>query len=134
MIVEFVDGAFFEHFMDPKNVGTIGDPDGTGMGGAPSCGDWLLVTIRVEEGMISDIRFRCRGCSSAIATSSAMTVLAKGTSLEDAARITAGMIEDAVGGLPEEKKHCSLLGETALRSAIEDYFSGKEDRQAGPGA
>ncbi|MCK4537982.1 MAG: iron-sulfur cluster assembly scaffold protein [Candidatus Krumholzibacteria bacterium] len=123
--MEFFDSKFFDHFMDPRNVGTIEDPDGTGMGGDPTCGDWLLVTIRVSDESIEDIRFQCRGCSAAIVTSSAMTELAKGRSLEEAMNISAADIEDSVGGLSEEKRHCSLLGEQALREAIKDYRTSK---------
>jgi nitrogen fixation NifU-like protein len=123
--VEFVDPDFLDHFMNPRNVGTIEDPDGIGMGGDPSCGDWLIITLRIKDEVISGIRFQCRGCSSAIATSSATTELAEGRTLGEAMEITAAMIEDAVGGLAEDKKHCSLLGEKALRSAIEDYKSRK---------
>jgi nitrogen fixation NifU-like protein len=130
--LEFVDGRFFDHFMDPRNVGRIEDPDGTGAAGDPSCGDWLLVTIRVERGKIGEIRFLCRGCSSAIATSSAMTELAAGKSLEEALAITASEIEGAVGGLPEEKKHCSLLGEEALKNAVADYLARREKGRPGP--
>lgn len=118
--MEIVNAAFFDHFINPRNVGEIDDPDGVGLCGDESCGDWLRVTIRVEAGAIAGIRFRCRGCSSAIATSSAMTELAEGRSLDEAYAVTADEIEEAVGGLDEEKRHCSLLGEGALRAAIDD--------------
>jgi NifU-like protein involved in Fe-S cluster formation len=91
------------------------------MGGSPECEDWLLLTIRVEAERIADIRFQCRGCSSAIATSSATTVLAKGMTIEEADALSADEIEKAVGGLSEDKRHCSLLGEEALKDAIKDY-------------
>ena len=130
--LEFVDGRFFDHFMDPRNVGRIEDPDGSGAAGDPSCGDWLFVTIRVASGKIGEIRFLCRGCSSAIATSSAMTELAEGKSLEEALAITAHEIEGAVGGLPKEKKHCSLLGEEALKNAIADYLARREKERLSP--
>ncbi|MBN2070091.1 MAG: iron-sulfur cluster assembly scaffold protein [Candidatus Krumholzibacteriota bacterium] len=120
--MEFMDSRFFDHFIDPKNVGTIKDPDGTGMGGDGSCGDWLIVMIKVKDEVITDIKFQCRGCSAAIVTSSAMTEMAKGKTIEEAMKISAKMIEDEVGGLSDEKRHCSLLGEEALRQAIEDYL------------
>ncbi len=120
--MEYVDSRFFDHFTDPRNVGIIADPDGTGMGGDPSCGDWLIVTIKVDDNIISDIRFQCRGCSAAIVTSSAMTELAKGKPLEEALKISAKDIENEIGGLSDEKRHCSLLGESALRNAVEDYL------------
>ena len=119
-MMDLVSPEFLDHFMNPRNYGTIEDPDGTGMGGSPECDDWLLLTIRVEAGRIADIRFQCRGCSAAIATSSATTVLAKGRTLEEAEAISADEIEKAVGGLPEDRRHCSLLGEEALKNAVND--------------
>jgi NifU-like protein involved in Fe-S cluster formation len=91
------------------------------MGGSSECEDWLIMTIRVEGDRLADVRFQCRGCSAAIATSSATTVLARGKTLAEAEAITAGEIESAVGGLSEDKRHCSLLGEEALKDAINDY-------------
>jgi NifU-like protein involved in Fe-S cluster formation len=119
--MDLVSPEFLDHFMNPRNHGTVEDPDGTGMGGSPECEDWLLLTIRVEAERIADIRFQCRGCSSAIATSSATTVLAKGMTIEEAEALSADEIENAVGGLSEDKRHCSLLGEEALKDAIKDY-------------
>jgi NifU-like protein involved in Fe-S cluster formation len=119
--MDLVSPEFLDHFMNPRNHGTLKDPDGTGMGGSPECEDWLLLTIRVEAERIADIRFQCRGCSSAIATSSATTVLAKGMTIEEADALSADEIEKAVGGLSEDKRHCSLLGEEALKDAIKDY-------------
>jgi len=119
--MDLVSPEFLDHFMNPRNCGTIEDPDGTGMGGSPDCDDWLLLTIRVEAGRISDIRFQCRGCSAAIATSSATTMLAKGMTIDEAEELSAGSIEEAVGGLSDEKRHCSLLGEEALKDAIKDF-------------
>jgi len=124
--MDLVSPEFLDHFMNPRNYGTIEAPDGTGMGGSPECEDWLLLTIRVEAGKIAEIRFQCRGCSAAIATSSATTVLAKGLTLEEAEVLSADEIEKAVGGLAEEKRHCSLLGEEALKDAIKD-FRGREN-------
>ena len=123
--MDLVSPEFLDHFMNPRNHGTIEDPDGTGMGGSPECEDWLLLTIRVEAGRIADIRFQCRGCSAAIATSSATTVLAKGMTIEEAGLLSADEIEKAVGGLSEDKRHCSLLGEEALKDAINDYMGRK---------
>ncbi|MBN1163541.1 MAG: iron-sulfur cluster assembly scaffold protein [Candidatus Krumholzibacteriota bacterium] len=128
--MEIVNAAFFDHFMDPRNVGVLEDPDGKGKGGDPSCGDWLVIMIKVREEVISDIRFQCRGCSAAIATSSVTTELAKGKSVAEAREITAEEIEKGVGGLPEEKKHCSLLGVTALNAALDDYLYGKGKKKA----
>ena len=128
--MDLVSPEFLDHFMNPRNHGTIADPDGTGMGGSSECEDWLLITIRIEAGRIADIRFQCRGCSAAIATSSATTVLAKGLMLEEAELLSADEIEKAVGGLAEDKRHCSLLGEEALKDAIKD-FRGRENGSPG---
>jgi NifU-like protein involved in Fe-S cluster formation len=119
--MDLVPPELLEHFMNPRNRGAIENPDGTGMGGSPDCGDWLILTIRVEEDRIADIRFQCRGCSVAIATSSATTVLARGRTIDEAGTITSSDIEIAVGGLTEDKRHCSLLGEEALKDVIADY-------------
>ncbi len=123
--MDLVSPEFLDHFMNPRNHGTVEEPDGTGMGGSPECEDWLLLTIKVEAGRIADIRFQCRGCSAAIATSSATTVLAKGMTLEEAELLSANEIEKAVGGLSEDKRHCSLLGEEALKDAINDFMGRK---------
>ncbi len=123
--MDLVSPEFLDHFMNPRNHGTVEDPDGTGMGGSPECEDWLLLTIRVEGGRIADIRFQCRGCSAAIATSSATTVMAKGMTIEEAEMLSADEIEKSVGGLSEDKRHCSLLGEEALKDAINDYMGRK---------
>lgn len=119
--MDLVSPEFLDHFMNPRNHGMVEEPDGTGMGGSPECEDWLLLTIKIEAGRIADIRFKCRGCSAAIATSSATTVLAKGLTIEEAELLSADEIEKAVGGLSEDKRHCSLLGEEALKDAIKDY-------------
>ena len=119
--MDLVSPEFLDHFMNPRNHGIVEDPDGTGMGGSPECEDWLLLTIKVDAERITDIRFQCRGCSAAIATSSATTVLAKGLTLDEAEMLSADEIEKAVGGLSEEKRHCSLLGEEALKDAIKDF-------------
>lgn len=119
--MDLVSPEFLDHFMNPRNHGIVEDPDGTGMGGSPECEDWLLLTIKVEAERITDVRFQVRGCSAAIATSSATTVLAKGLTLDEAELLSADEIEKAVGGLTEDKRHCSLLGEEALKDAIKDF-------------
>lgn len=129
--MEFVSPEYQDHFLNPRNVGLLESPDGTGMCGSSDCGDWLIVTIRVEDGRIRDIGFQCRGCSAAIATSSAATELVRGRTIEEAARIDAAAIEAAVGGLPEDKRHCSILGEEAIRDAIGDYFNRRAQRSEG---
>lgn len=118
--MDIVTAAFFDHFSNPRNAGLLEDANAIGKYGDPECGDFLVVSLRVENGVIEDIGFMCRGCSAAIASSSVTTELAKGKSVDEAARITGEMIERELGGLPEDKRHCSLLGEHALRAALEN--------------
>ncbi|GAA0181695.1 Fe-S cluster assembly scaffold protein NifU [Clostridium sediminicola] len=110
-----------EHFRNPQNVGTIENPDGIGGVGDPDCGDYLKIYLRVVNGVIEDIKFKVHGCGAAIASSSMTTVLAKGKPVMDAYTISAKDIVKSLGGLPEEKIHCSVLGATALKKAIVDY-------------
>jgi len=109
-----------DHFLHPRNVGLVEDPDGMGRYGDPTCGDFLEVTIRVEKDVITEIGFRVHGCPGAISTSSAMTVLVKGKPIQHALNLTDDDIIDHLGGLPENKRHCSLLGVQALRAAVAD--------------
>ena len=110
-----------DHFTNPRNVGKIALADGVGMVGDAGCGDQLTVYVKISRGTIQDIRFLVYGCAASIATSSMTTVLAKGKTLEDALKITEDDIINALGGLPEEKHHCSNLGVGALKAAIQDY-------------
>lgn len=110
-----------EHFLNPRNVGRIADPDGVGTLGDPSCGDYLRIYIKVNDNRIVDIKFEIFGCPAAIATSSVLTELAKGKTLEEALEITDLEIVRALGGLPDPKIHCSNLGAAALHRAILDY-------------
>jgi nitrogen fixation NifU-like protein len=112
-----------EHFMCPRNVGSMPDADGEGTCGDPGCGDSLTIYIKVKDNVITDISFLVFGCVAAIATSSMTTELAKGKTLEEALKITDTDIADALGGLPEHKMHCSVLGATALKNAIENYHT-----------
>lgn len=114
-----------EHFRNPKNVGEIRDADGIGKIGNPVCGDVMWVYIKVKNGVIKDIKFKTFGCVSAIATSSMITELAKGKTLEEAKKITRDNVAESLGGLPPIKMHCSNLAADALREAIEDYESKK---------
>lgn len=120
---EVYNDTVFDHFMNPRNAGVLNDADGIGVCGDPGCGDFLNIYIKVADGSIKDINFLVFGCAAAIATSSMTTELAKGKSLEEAIKITEDDIIEALGGLPEHKKHCSNLGVKALRNAIEDYFN-----------
>ncbi|MDH7596465.1 MAG: Fe-S cluster assembly scaffold protein NifU [Methanothrix sp.] len=115
-----------EHFMNPRNVGVIEDPDGYGRVGNPVCGDLMEIFIKVKDEKIEDIRFRTFGCGAAIATSSMITEMARGKSLEEAMRITRNDVADALDGLPPQKMHCSNLAADALHAAINDYLSKKQ--------
>lgn len=110
-----------EHFKDPQNVGVIENANGVGVAGDPNCGDYLKIYINVENEIIKDIKFQVHGCCAAIASSSMTTVLAKGKPVLAAYTITEKTITNALGGLPKEKEHCSVLGALALKKAIIDY-------------
>jgi nitrogen fixation NifU-like protein len=110
-----------EHFMNPRNVGVIENPDGYGKVGNPVCGDLMEMFITVKDDIITDIKFRTFGCGSAIATSSMVTELAKGMHVDEAMKITRQDVADELEGLPPRKMHCSNLAANALQEAIKDY-------------
>jgi len=114
-----------DHFMCPRNMGVINNSNGEGTKGDPGCGDYLNIYIKVENNIIEDISCLVFGCPASVATSSITTQIAKKKTLEEALLITEDYIIDALGGLPEHKKHCSNLGVSALRYAIEDYYKRK---------
>ncbi|MDP2918351.1 MAG: Fe-S cluster assembly scaffold protein NifU [bacterium] len=113
------------HFQNPRNQGKIKNPDGVGQVGNPVCGDILKVYIKVKNNKISEIKFETLGCGAAIATSSMITELARGKTLEQAGKISREDIANELGGLPKVKMHCSNLAADALRKAIEDYKNKK---------
>ena len=113
-----------EQFRRPRNAGRMENADAQGTCGDPGCGDSLTIFIKVSENVITDISFLVYGCVAAIATSSVTTILAKGLTLDKAYQIKNDDIVMALGGLPEDKMHCSVLGEQALRKAIDNYRAG----------
>jgi nitrogen fixation NifU-like protein len=110
-----------EHFANPHNVGEIPDADGIGKVGNPQCGDVMWLYIKVKDNTITDIKFKTFGCGAAIATSSMITELARGKTLEEAKKISRQDVADSLDGLPPTKMHCSNLASDALREAIKDY-------------
>lgn len=110
-----------EHFMNPHNVGEIEQADGVGEVGNAACGDIMRITLKIRGGRIEDIKFKTFGCAAAIATSSMITELAKGKTLEEAKHITNKDVASALEGLPPIKMHCSNLAAAALKAAIADY-------------
>jgi len=110
-----------QNFLHPKNMGEMENPDGVGKVGNPTCGDIMQVQIKVEKNKIKDIKFKTFGCAAAIATSSMITQLAKGKTLEQARKITRDDVAESLKGLPPIKMHCSNLASDALKRAIEDY-------------
>ena len=114
-----------DHFIHPRNVGELENPDGVGEVGNAQCGDIMKVYLRVEGGIISDVKFKTFGCASAIATSSMATELIKGKPVAEALALTNKAVVEALDGLPPVKMHCSVLAEEAVKAAIKDYY----DRQ-----
>jgi nitrogen fixation NifU-like protein len=112
-----------EHFRNPRNVGEIENPDGVGEVGNPVCGDMMRITIRVRDNRLEDIKFQTLGCGAAIASSSILTEMAKGKTLDEALKISKDDIAKALGGLPPQKLHCSVLAADGLKAAIEDYYA-----------
>ncbi len=110
-----------DHFMNPRNMGEMEDASGVGTVGNAKCGDIMRIYIKVENDVITDVKFKTFGCGAAIATSSKATELVKGMTLEEAEKLTNKMVMEALGGLPPVKVHCSVLAEEALHAAIQDY-------------
>jgi nitrogen fixation NifU-like protein len=118
-----------EHFRNPHNMGEIPDADGVGTVGNPVCGDLMTIYIKVKDNRLEDIKFKTFGCGAAIATSSIITELAKGKTLEEAMKVTRGDVADNLGGLPPIKMHCSNLAADGLHAAIQDYLKKREAAQ-----
>jgi nitrogen fixation protein NifU and related proteins len=112
-----------DHFSNPRNVGEVDDADGAGQIGNPVCGDVMRMTIKVEADHITDVKFKTFGCGAAVATSSMVTEMVMGKTLDEAAEISNRAVAEALGGLPAQKMHCSNLAADALHLAIEDYLS-----------
>jgi nitrogen fixation protein NifU and related proteins len=110
-----------ENFRNPKNVGEMDDADGVGHVGNPVCGDIMELYIKVKDNIITDAKFKTFGCGAAIATSSMVTQMVKGKSIDDALKISNSTVAEALGGLPSVKMHCSVLAQEALEAAITDY-------------
>jgi nitrogen fixation NifU-like protein len=118
----FYSEKVMEHFSNPKNVGEIENADGVGEVGNPKCGDIMKMYIKVNNGIIEDVKFKTLGCGAAIATSSIATELIKGKSIDDALKITNKAVVEALDGLPPVKVHCSILAEQAIKAALTDYY------------
>lgn len=112
-----------DHFSNPRNVGEIEDADGIGEVGNAKCGDIMKMYIKVDKGVITDVKFKTFGCGAAVATSSMATELIKGTSIDDALKLTNKAVVEALDGLPAVKLHCSVLAEQAIKAALSDYYT-----------
>lgn len=111
-----------EHFQNPRNVGVIEDADGVGEVGNAKCGDIMKIYLKIEDGIITDVKFNTFGCGSAIASSSMATEMIKGRPLAEALELTNKAVVEALDGLPAHKLHCSVLAEEAVKAAIKDYY------------
>jgi nitrogen fixation NifU-like protein len=114
-----------DHFQNPRNVGEMPDADAVGKAGSPTCGDILRLYLKFENNRVAHATFKTFGCGAAIATSSILTELVQGKTLDALAALTNAEVAEALGGLPPIKMHCSVLAEQALRSALEDYAQKK---------
>ena len=112
-----------DHFSNPRNVGEIEDADGVGEIGNAKCGDIMKMYLKIDNGIITDAKFKTFGCGAAVATSSMATEMIKGKSIDDALKLTNQAVVEALDGLPAVKIHCSVLAEQAVRSALSDYYT-----------
>lgn len=120
--MESYNSKVIEHYSNPRNVGEIPDANGVGEVGNPVCGDIMKMYLKIENGIIKDVKFKTFGCGAAIATSSVSTELVKGKTIEEALKLTNKEVVNELGGLPPVKLHCSVLAEEAIKSAIADYL------------
>ena len=111
-----------DHFMNPRNVGSIPDADGVGEVGNARCGDIMKMYLKIRGNVIEDVKFETFGCGSAIASSSIATEMIKGKTIDEALAVTNRQVVDALGGLPAHKLHCSVLAEEAIKAAVKDYY------------
>lgn len=111
-----------DHFMHPRNVGEIENPDGVGQVGNAKCGDIMKMYLKIRDNVIQDVKFETFGCGSAIASSSMATEMIKGKTIDEALAVTNRQVVDALGGLTAHKLHCSVLAEESIKSAIKDYY------------
>ena len=118
-----------DHFLKPRNLGVIEDADGIGEVGNAKCGDIMKMYLKIDDDIITDVKFETFGCASAIASSSMATELIKGQRVEDALQLTNKAVAEALDGLPAYKMHCSVLAEEAIRAALEDYQQKQEQAQ-----
>ncbi len=112
-----------DHFMNPRNMGEIADANGVGEVGNAKCGDIMKMYLKIENGVITDCKFKTYGCASAIATSSIATEMVKGHTVEEAVALSNKAVVEALGGLPAHKIHCSVLAEQAIKAALADYYT-----------
>lgn len=112
-----------DHFSNPRNMGEVPDANAVGQVGNPKCGDIMKMTMKIENGVIQDVKFKTFGCGAAVATSSMATELVKGKTIEEALQLTNAAVAEALDGLPPQKLHCSVLAEEAIKSAISDYYT-----------
>ena len=120
-----------DHFRNPRNVGVIEDANGIGEVGNAKCGDIMKMYLKIENGVIVDVKFETFGCGSAIASSSMATELIKGRPVSEVAKLTNKAVAEALDGLPDYKMHCSVLAEEAIQSALNDYYQKNPDKKPG---
>ena len=117
-----------DHFLNPRNVGVIEDANAIGEVGNAKCGDIMKMYLKINDGIIEDVKFETFGCGSAIASSSMATELIKGKPVSEAMQLTNKAVAEALDGLPDYKMHCSVLAEEAIQSALEDYYNKNNDK------